>query len=60
MDPREDGGLNEEALVGHGCSSTLQPGSLLLSSLYQIHDLVELLSVNLEPEPGTQVDEGGR
>lgn len=60
FDSGEDGGLNEEALVAHSCSSTLQPGSLLLPTLYQIHNLVKLLSVNLEPAPGTQEDKRRR
>lgn len=49
FDPGEDGGLDEEALLStHSGSSVLQPGSLLLSARYQIHDLVKLLPVNLD------------
>lgn len=48
LDPREDGGLNEEALVAHRRAPILQPGSLLLAALYQIHNLVKLLLVNLK------------
>lgn len=48
LDPREDGGLNEEALVAHRHAPILQPGSLLFAALYEIHNLVKLLLVNLE------------
>lgn len=48
LDPREDGGLNEEALVAHRRAPILQPGPLLLAALYEIHNLVKLLLVNLE------------
>ena len=47
LDPGEDGGLDEQAGVVHGASSTLQQSPLLLTALDQLHDLVKLLSVNL-------------
>lgn len=48
LDPREDGGLNEEALVAHSRAPILQPGPLLLAALDEVHDLVKLLLVDLE------------
>lgn len=48
LDPRKDGGVYEEALLAHSWSTILQLGSLFLPTLYQIHNLVKLLLVNLK------------
>lgn len=58
FDLGEDGGLNEEALLTHCFSAILQLGSLLLPTLNQIHDLVELLSVNLQTDKCTREGDG--
>lgn len=59
LDPREDGGLNEEALVAHRPAPILQPGTLLLAALYEIHNLVKLLLVNLEESQRVETEVSG-
>lgn len=43
----EDSGLNEESLLTPCRSSTLQCGTLIFPTFYQIHYLIKLLLVNL-------------
>lgn len=47
FDSREDGGLDTEVLLLHGRPPTLQCRPLLLPTLYQLHDLIKLLLINL-------------